>query len=786
MDKDIKDIDENIDETNEQLSNELPLIPLKDTVIFPHMVVPLFIGRDKSLKALEEAMLKYEKHIIVVSQRKPDEEADIDGLYQVGVIANVLQILKLPDGHARIVVQGTDRAKILTYKQSDPFFLVEFEKIKEEETKDPEIEAMVRILVSKFEEATKLGKNIPSDAVVAIYNITEPSRLSEYVATHLINNTEERQLILETTDLKEKLNRLLNYVQKEISILEVESRIKNQINQEMEKHQKEFYLREQIKAIQKELGEAEEKQIELDDLKNKIQEAKMPPDIEKKIYKEISRLEKMPSSSAEVPVIRTYLDWIVNLPWSKNSKDNLDIIKAEKILEKEHYGLKKVKERIIEFLAVRKLTKSLKGPILCFVGPPGVGKTSLGKSIAAALNRKFIRIALGGMRDEAEIRGHRKTYVGALPGRIIQSISQVQTNNPVFMMDEIDKVGADFRGDPTSALLEVLDPEQNHSFTDHYLEVPFDLSNVMFITTANLMDPIPAPLRDRMEVIEIPGYTEDEKVEIALRHLLPKQLKFHGLNKEKVKINKDVITKIIREYTHEAGVRNLERNIASLCRKAAKLFATDKIKSITFTVANLKKYLGVAQYSYGMADEIDRIGVVTGLAWTPSGGDILFIEASIYPGKGQLMLTGQLGDVMKESAHAALSYIKSNAKSLNISEEILSKNDMHIHVPEGAIPKDGPSAGVAIATSMVSALSGKKANKNVAMTGEITLRGQVLPIGGVREKLLAAHRAGIKTVLIPEKNKKDIIDIPKNVQKDLEIIYVKEVQEAFKAALLDG
>lgn len=784
MDKATKDIKENQNETISLPYKELPLIPLKDTVIFPHMVVPLFIGRDKSLKALEEAMLKYEKHIIVVSQKKPDEEAEVEGLYQVGVIANILQILKLPDGHARIVVQGTDRAKILSFKQTEPFFLVEFEKLEEEESKDPEIEAMLRILVSKFEEATKLGKNIPSEAVIAIYNISEPSRLSEYIATHLINSTEEKQLILETTDLKEKLRKLLKYVQKEISILEVESRIKNQINQEMEKHQKEFYLREQIKAIQKELGEAEEKQAELEDLKNKIKEAKMPPEVEKKVYKEISRLEKMPSTSAEVPVIRTYLDWVVNLPWSKKSKDNLDIKKAEKILEREHYGLKKVKERIIEFLAVRKLTKSLKGPILCFVGPPGVGKTSLGKSIAAALNRKFIRIALGGMRDEAEIRGHRKTYVGALPGRIIQSISQVQTNNPVFMMDEIDKVGTDFRGDPTSALLEVLDPEQNHSFTDHYLEVPFDLSNVMFITTANLIDPIPEPLRDRMEIIEIPGYTEDEKIEIAIRHLLPKQLKFHGLTKERVKISKDVITKIIREYTHEAGVRNLERNIASLCRKAAKLIATNKAKSVTFTVKNLEKYLGVAKYSYGMADEVDRIGVVTGLAWTPHGGDILFIETLIYPGKGQLTLTGQLGDVMKESAQAALSYIKSNAKLLNIPEEILSKNDIHIHVPEGAIPKDGPSAGVAIATSMVSALSGRKANKNVAMTGEITLRGQVLPIGGVREKLLAAHRAGIKTVLIPEKNRKDIIDIPKNVVKSLEIIYIKEVQEAFNATLL--
>ncbi|HEM56335.1 MAG TPA: AAA family ATPase, partial [Thermodesulfobium narugense] len=450
MDKDIKDIKENQNETKELPYRELPLIPLKDTVIFPHMVVPLFIGRDKSLKALEEAMLKYEKHVLVVSQKKPDEEAEIEGLYQVGVIANILQILKLPDGHARIVVQGTDRAKILSFKQTDPFFLVEFEKLEEEDSKDPEIEAMVRVLISKFEEATKLGKNIPSEAVIAIYNISEPSRLSEYIATHLINSTEEKQLILETTDLKEKLKKLLKYVQKEISILEVESRIKNQINQEMEKHQKEFYLREQIKAIQKELGEAEEKQVELEDLKNKIKEAKMPPEVEKKVYKEISRLEKMPSTSAEVPVIRTYLDWVINLPWSKKSKDNLDILKAEKILEREHYGLKKVKERIIEFLAIRKLTKSLKGPILCFVGPPGVGKTSLGKSIAAALNRKFIRIALGGMRDEAEIRGHRKTYVGALPGRIIQSISQVQTNNPVFMMDEIDKVGTDFRGDPTS------------------------------------------------------------------------------------------------------------------------------------------------------------------------------------------------------------------------------------------------------------------------------------------------------------------------------------------------
>jgi len=767
-----------------EIPHELPLIPLRDLIIFPNLVVPLFVGRERSINALEVAMR--ENHMVVlVTQKDVEVQNPISSdLYQVGSVATVMQELKLPDGTAKALVEGMARVKIKKFLQTDPYFKVEIEVVEEPVEKDIETEALMRNLISQFEECARLGKPIPPEVLVASLNIDEPGRLADFVAFHLNLKTEGKQEILEAIDAKERIKKVSSFLAKELEILRLGSKIQDKVKEQMTKTQREYFLREQLKAIQGELGMADERTAEIQELKEKIAKAKMPKEVGKKALKEVDRFEKMPPAAAEASVVRTYLDWIIGLPWSKKSKEELNIEKANEILNEDHYGLEKVKERVLEHLAVRQLAKEkMREAILCFVGPPGTGKTSIGKSIARALGREFVRISLGGVHDEAEIRGHRRTYVGALPGRIIQNIKQVGTNNPVFMMDEIDKVGADFRGDPTAALLEVLDPEQNNAFSDHYLEVPFDLSDVMFITTANILDPIPPALKDRMEVIHFPGYTEEEKVKIAQRFLMPKQLEAHGLKEENLKITEAAIRKIIREQTREAGVRNLERKMASICRQMAKMIVEGKKKSFKVTPNNLSKFLGPAQFHYGLAEEKDEIGVATGLAWTEAGGEIIFVESTLMKGKGNLTLTGHLGEVMQESAQAALSYARSKAKEFGVSEDFYGKYDIHIHVPAGAIPKDGPSAGVTIATSLISALTKNPVKKDVGMTGEITLRGHVLPIGGVKEKVLAAHRAGLKKIVLPMENKKDLDIIPKQVRKELKFVFAEDVSEVLKAAL---
>jgi len=767
-----------------EIPRELPLIPLRDLIIFPNLVVPLFVGRERSINALEVAMR--ENHMVVlVTQKDVEVQNPISSdLYQVGSVATVMQELKLPDGTAKALVEGMARVKIKKFLQTDPYFKVEIEVVEEPVEKDIETEALMRNLISQFEECARLGKPIPPEVLVASLNIDEPGRLADFVAFHLNLKTDGKQEILEAIDAKERIKKVSSFLAKELEILRLGSKIQDKVKEQMTKTQREYFLREQLKAIQGELGMADERTAEIQELKEKIAKAKMPKEVGKKALKEVDRFEKMPPAAAEASVVRTYLDWIIGLPWSKKSKEELNIEKANEILNEDHYGLEKVKERVLEHLAVRQLAKEkMREAILCFVGPPGTGKTSIGKSIARALGREFVRISLGGVHDEAEIRGHRRTYVGALPGRIIQNIKQVGTNNPVFMMDEIDKVGADFRGDPTAALLEVLDPEQNNAFSDHYLEVPFDLSDVMFITTANILDPIPPALKDRMEVIHFPGYTEEEKVKIAQRFLMPKQLEAHGLKEENLKITEAAIRKIIREQTREAGVRNLERKMASICRQMAKMIVEGKKKSFKVTPNNLSKFLGPAQFHYGLAEEKDEIGVATGLAWTEAGGEIIFVESTLMKGKGNLTLTGHLGEVMQESAQAALSYARSKAKEFGVSEDFYGKYDIHIHVPAGAIPKDGPSAGVTIATSLISALTKNPVKKDVGMTGEITLRGHVLPIGGVKEKVLAAHRAGLKKIVLPMENKKDLDIIPKQVRKELKFVFAEDVSEVLKAAL---
>lgn len=767
-----------------EIPRELPLIPLRDLIIFPNLVVPLFVGRERSINALEVAMR--ENHMVVlVTQKDVEVQNPISSdLYQVGSVATVMQELKLPDGTAKALVEGMARVKIKKFLQTDPYFKVEIEVVEEPVEKDIETEALMRNLISQFEECARLGKPIPPEVLVASLNIDEPGRLADFVAFHLNLKTEGKQEILEAIDAKERIKKVSSFLAKELEILRLGSKIQDKVKEQMTKTQREYFLREQLKAIQGELGIADERTAEIQELKEKIAKAKMPKEVRNKALKEVDRFEKMPPAAAEASVVRTYLDWIIGLPWNKKSKEELNIEKANEILNEDHYGLEKVKERVLEHLAVRQLAKEkMREAILCFVGPPGTGKTSIGKSIARALGREFVRISLGGVHDEAEIRGHRRTYVGALPGRIIQNIKQVGTNNPVFMMDEIDKVGADFRGDPTAALLEVLDPEQNNAFSDHYLEVPFDLSDVMFITTANLLDPIPPALKDRMEVIHFPGYTEEEKVKIAQRFLMPKQLEAHGLKEENLKITEAAIRKIIREQTREAGVRNLERKMASICRQMAKMIVEGKKKSFKVTPNNLSKFLGPAQFHYGLAEEKDEIGVATGLAWTEAGGEIIFVESTLMKGKGNLTLTGHLGEVMQESAQAALSYARSKAKEFGVSEDFYGKYDIHIHVPAGAIPKDGPSAGVTIATSLISALTKNPVKKDVGMTGEITLRGHVLPIGGVKEKVLAAHRAGLKKIVLPMENKKDLDIIPKQVRKELKFVFAEDVSDVLKAAL---
>ncbi|ABB15083.1 ATP-dependent protease La [Carboxydothermus hydrogenoformans Z-2901] len=765
-------------------TRELPLLPLRGLLVFPYMVIHLDVGREKSIAAIDQAMIS-DRIICLATQKDAQiDEPTPDDIFAVGTIAEIKQLLKLPGGTLRVLVEGIQRAKIKKYIEKEPFFRVEVEVTQEEVSKTPEIQALTRSLIYQFEQYVKLSKRIPPETAITVVNLEEPGRLADVVASHLPLKIEDKQRILEALDVKKRLEILLEILARELEIVEIERRINLRVRKQMEKTQKEYYLREQLKAIQRELGEKDERVAEGEEYREKIKEAKLPKEVEEKALKEVEKLEKMPPMAAEATVVRNYLDWILALPWNRRTKDRLDIKLAEQILEEDHYGLEKVKERILEYLAVRKLTKKMKGPILCFVGPPGVGKTSLAKSIARALERKFVRISLGGVRDEAEIRGHRRTYVGALPGRIIQGMRNAGSQNPVFLLDEIDKMSMDFRGDPSAALLEVLDPEQNNSFSDHYIELPFDLSHVLFITTANNLYNIPRPLLDRMEVIHIPGYTEEEKLVIAEKYLLPKQLKEHGLKPKNLKISTNTFLKIIREYTRESGVRNLERQIASLCRKAAKEIVTDNVEEVKITVSNLERYLGIPKYRYGIAEAEDEVGVATGLAWTEVGGDVMFIEVSVLKGSGKLYLTGKLGEVMKESAQAGFSYIRSRAKELGIEENFHEKYDLHIHVPEGAIPKDGPSAGITMATAMVSALSGQKVRKDVAMTGEITLRGKVLPIGGLKEKILAAKRAGIKTIIIPHENRKELDEISPQVKRGLKFILVKHMDEVLEAALI--
>lgn len=762
----------------------LPLLPLRDVVVFPHMVIPLFVGRPKSIKALEAAM-EAGKSIMLVAQKTAakDEPTDKD-LYEVGCIANILQMLKLPDGTVKVLVEGTQRANILSVTDDESHFFCEAVPVGPEPTESAETEALRRAIVSQFDQYVKLNKKIPPEILTSLSGIDEPGRLADTIAAHLPIKLEQKQKILEMFNVTERLESLLSQLEGEIDILQVEKRIRGRVKRQMEKSQREYYLNEQVKAIQKELGEGEEG-ADLEELDKKIKAARMPKEAKKKADSEFKKLKLMSPMSAEATVVRNYIDTLVGLPWRKKSKVNNDLSNAEQVLDQDHYGLEKVKERILEYLAVQQRVDKLKAPILCLVGPPGVGKTSLGQSVARATNRKFVRMALGGVRDEAEIRGHRRTYIGSMPGKILQSLTKVGVRNPLFLLDEIDKMGADFRGDPSSALLEVLDPEQNHTFQDHYIEVDFDLSDVMFVATSNSLN-IPAPLLDRMEVIRLSGYTEDEKVNIARRYLLPKQTKNNGLKDGEIEVTEAALRNIIRYYTREAGVRSLEREVSKICRKVVKqlLLKKEAGTSVKVDSDNLDKFLGVRRFDFGLAGKEDQVGQVTGLAWTEVGGDLLTIEAALMPGKGNITRTGSLGDVMKESVEAARSVVRSRSARLGIKDEMFEKRDIHIHVPEGATPKDGPSAGIAMTTALVSVLTGIPVRADVAMTGEITLRGEVLPIGGLKEKLLAAHRGGIKLALIPEENVKDLADIPDNVKNSIEIQPVRWIDKVLELALV--
>jgi ATP-dependent Lon protease len=766
----------------------LPVLPLPDLVVFPYMIVPLFVNRDRSAKAVDQALAE-NRMVLLVSQKNPDvDDPKAEDLHNFGTVSVIMRMLKLPDGRVRILVQGLSRARVEFFDESKPYITAKVEPKTEPQVvaDSPELEAVIRNVKSSLEKMVSLGKNISPDLVAIAGNVDDPGRLSDLVASNLDLKVDRAQEVLELLDPMERLRRVHQLMAKEIEVLEIQNDINTQARGEMDKNQREFYLRQQMKAIQQELGEGNELQEEIEQYRTKVKKAKMPSEVAEEAERQLGRLERMHPDAAETATLRNYLDWMVSLPWAKATKDNLDLKKAQKILDEDHYGLEKIKDRIIEHLAVRKLKKDTKGPILCFVGPPGVGKTSLGKSIARALGRKFVRMSLGGVHDEAEIRGHRRTYVGAMPGRIIQSIHQGGTNNPVFMMDEVDKIGADFRGDPSSALLEVLDPEQNHSFRDNYLGVPFDLSNVMFITTANMLDPIQPAFRDRMEIIQLSGYTEEEKVEIAKRHLIPKQIDEHGLKKSQIQFTDEGIRAMINFYTQEAGLRNLEREIAAVCRKVAKQVAIGEKKIRKIHTDNLDQFLGRPKVFQEELLKRDQVGVATGLAWTPVGGDVLFVEATAMKGRGGLTLTGQLGDVMKESAHAALSYARSHTKEFGISDDFFAKHDIHVHVPEGAIPKDGPSAGVTMATAILSLLTGKAVHRKIAMTGEITLRGEVLPVGGIKEKVLAARRAKIDTVIIPSLNKRDLEDVNETIRKEMKFVFVDDVKSVFKAALLEN
>jgi len=747
------------------------------------MVLHLDVGRERSITALEKAMMKDNRILLIAQKDAKTDDPIKEDLFNVGTVANIKQMIKLPGGTIRVLVEGLNRAKILELYPEEQILEAGLELIEDPLSKNTEIEALMRTVLYQFEQYIKISRKVPPETLSTVADMEEPGRFADVIASHLSMKIQQKQEMLEALDLKERLEKLHSILGREMEILEIERKINLRVRKQMEKTQKEYYLREQMKAIQKELGEKDERMAEAEEYREKIAEAKLPEEVEEKALKEVERLEKMPPAAAEGIVIRTYLDWLLELPWSLETADRLDLDVAEQILDEDHYGLQKVKERIVEYLAVRQLAEKLKGPILCLIGPPGVGKTSLAKSVARALERKFVRISLGGVRDEAEVRGHRRTYIGALPGRIIQGMRQAKSNNPVFLMDEIDKMSTDFRGDPSSALLEVLDPEQNNSFSDHYIELPFDLSQVMFITTGNTSYNIPQPLLDRMELIHIPGYTEEDKVEIARQYLVPKQLGEHGLTEKNLEISEGTIRRIIREYTREAGVRNLERSISAICRKVAREVVKDRGKHIRLTKQNLQKYLGIPRYRYGAAEKEDEIGVATGLAWTEAGGDLLSIEVTLMKGKGKMTLTGQLGEVMQESAKAAISYIRSRAQSLGLDENFYEEIDIHIHVPEGAIPKDGPSAGIAIATALASALTKKPIRKDVTMTGEITLRGRVLPIGGVKEKMLAAHRAGIRNILLPAENRRDLSDLPQNVRRKVEVKFVEHMDEVLNMAL---
>lgn len=759
-----------------------PVLLLRDIVIFPHMIVPLFVGREKSVKALDKAM-GGDKKIVLLTQKDPSLDAPLpEELYTTGTIGNVVQLLRLPDGTVKALVEGVERVKIKKFVENEAFYEAETEVVQDKVNEKEDVQAFVRSLISQFEEYVRLNKKIPPEIMLSIAQIDDASKLADVIASHLSLKISERQDLLETADVLARVEKLYGLMEAEKDVLQVEKKIRRRVKKQMEKSQRDYYLNEQMKAIQKELGD-DDGSAEYDELESKIKKAKMSAEANAKALSELKKLRHMSPMSSEATVIRNYLDWLIDLPWGKTAKIRTDLAAAEKILDEDHYGLEKVKERILEYLAVQKKTKAVKGPILCLVGPPGVGKTSLGESIARATGRKFVRASLGGMRDEAEIRGHRRTYVGALPGKIIQSMKKVKTRNPLFLLDEIDKLGADWRGDPSSALLEVLDPAQNSTFSDHYLEVDYDLSDVMFITTANSLK-MPRPLLDRMEIIRIAGYTEDEKVEIAKRHLIKKQREAAGLKENEWSITDGALRQLIRLYTREAGVRSLDRALAGLARKATKeLMTSDKKKSVTVTEKNLKKYAGVPVYTFGVAEKQDLVGVTTGLAWTEVGGEILSIEAVTMPGHGRVIQTGQLGDVMKESISAARSYVRSHAVQFGIRPDLFDKRDIHIHVPEGATPKDGPSAGIAMCTSLVSAMTGIPVSKDIAMTGEITLLGRVLPIGGLKEKLLAALRAGIKTVLIPFDNQKDLEEIPDNVKRGLNLIPVSTAEEVLKHAL---
>ncbi|WP_248919444.1 endopeptidase La [Pseudomonas entomophila] len=761
---------------------DLPLLPLRDVVVYPHMVIPLFVGREKSIEALEAAMTG-EKQILLLAQKNPaDDDPGEDALYRVGTVATVLQLLKLPDGTVKVLVEGEQRGAVERFTEVEGHIRAEVSLIDETETAERESEVFVRTLLSQFEQYVQLGKKVPAEVLSSLNSIEEPGRLVDTMSAHMALKIEQKQEILEIVDLQARVEHVLALLDAEIDLLQVEKRIRGRVKKQMERSQREYYLNEQMKAIQKELGDGDEGHNEVEELKKRIDAAGLPKDALAKAQAELNKLKQMSPMSAEATVVRSYLDWLVQVPWKAQSKVRLDLAKAEEILDSDHYGLEEVKERILEYLAVQKRVKKIRGPVLCLVGPPGVGKTSLAESIAAATNRKFVRMALGGVRDEAEIRGHRRTYIGSMPGRLIQKMTKVGVRNPLFLLDEIDKMGSDMRGDPASALLEVLDPEQNHNFNDHYLEVDYDLSDVMFLCTSNSMN-IPPALLDRMEVIRLPGYTEDEKINIAVKYLVPKQVKANGLKKDELEVDVSAIRDIIRFYTREAGVRGLERQIAKVCRKVVKEHTGNKQVKVKVTGEQLEQLLGVRKFRYGLAEQQDQIGQVTGLAWTQVGGELLTIEAVVIPGKGQLIKTGSLGDVMVESITAAQTVVRSRAQSLGIAADFHEKRDVHIHMPEGATPKDGPSAGIGMCTALVSALTQIPVRADVAMTGEITLRGQVLAIGGLKEKLLAAHRGGIKTVIIPEENVRDLKEIPENIKQDLQIKPVKWIDEVLQIAL---